>query len=768
MATPRPYQSNFTAGEWSPLLNGRSDLRKYANAAREMTNVLVQKHGGFVRRPGTQHVAEVKFPANSGTRLIEFQFSVDQTYVLEVGAAYIRFYRDQTQMTQVAGDPSPGTITEIVAPWADAELIQVKFTQSADVLYLTHPDYEVRTLTRTVGNDTDPTTWVLAPLDTQDGPYLDENTSDDTLDPDGTSGTVTIVASAANTFVATDVGRLIRLTHPTSNTAGWAIITVFTNDTTVDVEVQVDFTSLAPTTRWRLGRWSDTTGWPWAVTFHEQRLIFGGSRSNPTTYWGSEVGDFPSFSPSDLSDVTTVIATHAVTGTIDSNELNGIQWILSDPRGLLIMTSGGVFARPKSDAPLTPDDTGMRLQDPTGSHATARALRLPGAALMVAKSGRRVHELIYNFDVDRVIAPDLSILAEHISESDIVYTAYQLEPNSIMWAILTNGILVGMTYERTEQIIGWHRHPIAGSLNGSDNPTVDSIASIRQGSDDQLWMIVQRTINGMIRRYVEFQQVQLGRTAHQEDAWHLDSALAVDNPLPIANATQANPVIITTSVAHGLVSGDFVRIRDVVGMTELNQNVYKVAGETATTFQLRDPDDDSGIDGTGFTGYISAGAVYKHVTVISGLGHLEGETVGVLADGGRHPTKVVAGGSITLEYGASRILVGLAFDWAYESMPIVDLTPGADTRGAANRIAQVNLWLNRSIGGRLGTNEKPGDIIEYRSFGDEMKPVELFTGVLEAAFPGSSGPEATIRITGDGPLPFNLLSMSAEITSDEL
>jgi len=226
--------------------------------------------------------------------------------------------------------------------------------------------------------------------------------------------------------------------------------------------------------------------------------------------------------------------------------------------------------------------------------------------------------------------------------------------------------------------------------------------------------------------------------------------------------------VIETVAAHGLVAGDIVRIRDVVGMTELNQTVFKVASETATTFALRDPDDDTAIDGTAFGAYISAGAVYKHVTVISGLSHLEGETVGVLADGGRHPTEVVLGGQITLEYGASRILVGLAFDWAYESMPIVDLTPGSDTRGAANRIAQVNLWLNRSMGGRLGTSEKTGDIIEYRGFGDEMRPVDLFTGVLEMGFPGSSGPEVTVRITGDGPLPFNLLSISAEISSDEL
>ncbi|MCH8092305.1 MAG: hypothetical protein IIC57_08155, partial [Proteobacteria bacterium] len=165
--------------------------------------------------------------------------------------------------------------------------------------------------------------------------------------------------------------------------------------------------------------------------------------------------------------------------------------------------------------------------------------------------------------------------------------------------------------------------------------------------------IIKRTIDGATNRYIEFFEGAFeGPIRHdlateaawraqmlldQQDTYYSDSLLTLDDPKTISGATQADPVVVTAT-AHGFSDGDTVRIARVVGMTELNGNAYTVANKTANTFEL------SGVDGTGFTAYSSGGEARLEVTSVTGLGHLEGETVKVLADGKVHPDATVSGG----------------------------------------------------------------------------------------------------------------------------
>jgi hypothetical protein len=169
MARVSVQLTNFTAGELSPRLDGRNDLAKYASGCKTLQNMVVYPHGSAARRSGTAFVAEVK-DSTKKTRLIPFEFSTTQTYILEFGNQYIRFYKNNGVIT------SSGSPYEIATPYLEADLPNLKFAQSADVMYICHPNYSIRKLSRTAH-----TSWTIAEVPFDNGPFLDHNTSDNNI-----------------------------------------------------------------------------------------------------------------------------------------------------------------------------------------------------------------------------------------------------------------------------------------------------------------------------------------------------------------------------------------------------------------------------------------------------------------------------------------------------------------------------------------------------------------------------------------------------------
>ncbi|BCV03529.1 MAG: hypothetical protein CM15mV69_130 [Caudoviricetes sp.] len=275
MARVAAQLTNFTAGELSPRLDGRNDLSKYPAGCKTLENMVIYPHGAAARRPGTQFISEVK-TSSASTRLIPFEFSTVQTYILEFGNQYIRVYKDKGQVLSGGAGSSP---VEISTPYLTAQLFDIKFAQSADVMYITHPSHATRKLSRT-GH----TSWTLTEVDFTNGPFLDTNSSTTTLQPSGTSGSVTITASAS-TFVSTDVGRLVRIGD------GIAKITNFGSATSVTATTSTNFANTNAVTDWNLGAFSTTTGFPSCVTFFEQRLVFAATLNNPQTIYFSKSGE---------------------------------------------------------------------------------------------------------------------------------------------------------------------------------------------------------------------------------------------------------------------------------------------------------------------------------------------------------------------------------------------------------------------------------------------------------------------------------------------
>ena len=752
MARVAVQLTNFTGGELSPRLDGRNDLNKYSSGCKTLENMIVYPHGSAARRSGTQFVAEVKNSA-AKTRLIPFEFSTTQTYMLEFGNQYIRFYKDNGQIlesdvtisgatqanpvvitatghgysngdeisisgvvgmtelnnkrylvankttntfeiTNVDGTNINGTgftaytsggvanrVYEISTPYLTAELFEIKFAQSADVMYITHPNHEVEKLSRT-GH----TSWTLADVDFTDGPYLDDNITTTTLNPSAhTVGTgVTVVASATtginsgSGFQSTDVGRLVRFG------SGYGKITAVADTLNFTMEILEDMGSSTASTDFALGSFSDTTGHPTCVTFFEQRLVFAGTTDQPQTLFFSKSGDYENMNENRGG---TVADDDAIIYTIASNQVNAIRFMTAT-RTLIVGTAGGEFtvSGGGTDVAITPTNILIKKQSNHGA-ANLDAIAAGNATLFLQRAKRKIRELAYNFDVDGYLAPDMTILSEHITEGGITQMAYQQEPNQIVWMTRDDGELIGLTYQREQQVTAWHRQIFGGSFS-SGNAVCESVAALpTDDAEYQVWVIVKRTINSVTRRYVEY-----------------------------------------------LNGFDF---------TETDN----------TTFNFLDS--QLNYDGSA-------------TTTITGLDHLEGETVSVLADGSTHPDKTVSSGSITLDRSSTKVKVGLPFTSLLQTMRLDAGAANGTSQAKTKRIYDISLRLYESVGVEVGPDLQNMERIPFRSSADSMDTaIPVFTGDKEIEFRGNYETDGFIFVRQTQPLPLTVLSLYPNLVTND-
>lgn len=247
--------------------------------------------------------------------------------------------------------------------------------------------------------------------------------------------------------------------------------------------------STLPTTYWSEAAFSDVRGYPKAVTMHEQRICYAGTSSKPATIWCSAINDFQNFS-------TGALDTDAMRFTLAASEGNRINWLASQQQ-LLVGTTGDEWTIGAADSSkaFSASNVIAKKQSSYGSKYM-RAAMVNDVLLFVQRNGRKVRELVYSFQKDGWVAADLTLLAEHISRGEINEIAYQQQPDAILWCITGSGTLAGMTYERDQQVVGWHRHTTQG--------TFESVATIYgNGTEDEVWTVVNRTINGQTVRYIE-------------------------------------------------------------------------------------------------------------------------------------------------------------------------------------------------------------------------------------------------------------------------
>jgi len=655
--------TSFVSGEFGNKLTGRTDFDKYQSAAKTLENFLVHPQGAATRRVGTQFIGSVK-TASEKTRLIPFEFSTTQTYILEFGNNYIRFFKDKGQIL------SGGSPYEISTPYLTAELFDIKFAQSADVMYLVHPNHEVMKLSRT-GH----TSWSLDEIEFTDGPYLASNTTSTTMTPGATTGTGITLTASANTFVSTDVGRLINFSN------GYAKITAFSSATSVTIDIKFDFDTTTAAADWSLGAFSDTTGHPSCVSFYEQRLVFAGTTSEPQTIFFSKAGDYENMTSGTNAD-------DAMVYTIAANQVNVIRYLKAQ-RTLVIGTTAAEYtvSADGTDASITPTNITIKRQSSYGS-ANVDAVAAGNAILFLQKAKRKIRELAYNFDSDSYVAPDLTILNDTVTESGIVQMEWQQEPNNNLWCVRDDGQLACLTYQRSENVVSWSRHIIGGSFDGG-NAVVESIASISgELNEDELWVIVKRTVNGSTVRYIEC-------------------------------------------------FADF----------DFDETV-------ATNFKFL----DSHLSYSG-----------SSTTTLSGLDHLEGQSVSILADGSVHANKTVSSGAITLDRAVTSACVGLSYDSVLQTMRIEGGAAEGTSQGKTKRISKVVLRLFETVGVKVGPSLSNLELVPFRTTSSNLSaPVDtLIEGDKEIEFNDDFNSDGYIFIKQDQPLPASILAIYPTLVTND-
>lgn len=679
---------------------------------------------------------------------------------------------DGTAFDAYTSGGSAAEVYEVASPYdADAiDLLEIKHTQSADVIYLVHPEYQPRKLTRTAH-----TSWTLTALDLLDGPYLATNTTSTTLTPSAATGTgVTLTASAVTGindgagFASTDVGRLIRIKE--GSVWGYVKITGWTSTTVVTVTVVNTLTNTNGKATWRMGLYSDTTGWPSCVVFHEDRLLFSGCEEAPQRFDGSVSSDYENFAPSDTAG--TVASSNAIGFSLNANDVNVIRWLTTDERGILIGTVGGEWvAKPSSnEAALSPTNINVKRSTSYGT-ANIQPVQVGKSTLFIQRAGKKLREMSYFFDVDGFRASDLTVLSEHITGNGVTQIAYQKEPQSIVWCVREDGALIGMTYERDVDSfkVGWGRHIFGGVSNAADTQAVvESVAVIpaADGTRDEVWLIVKRYINGAVHRYVEYLTEMYNDRMDQQDVICVDSATTYDDPKTISAATAANPVVVTAS-NHGFSNGDQVRITGVLGMDDLNGPTFIVAGKTTHTFQLTSLT-GSNINGTAYDAYVSGGEVRKLVSTISGLNHLEGQVVTIYADGAKLPTATVTKGKVTLSNSSTVVQIGLGYNSDGQLLRLDAGSADGTALGKTRRMHRIGMLLHKTLGLQFGMNFDEMDEVTFRTSSDEgNRAVPLFSGVISETLDADYDYENQFCWRQSGPFPGTILAVMPQMVTQD-
>lgn len=776
MARFNPIKNSFVSGELSPRLEGRDDLDQYFQGMRQALNGIVLPHGGFMHRSGTRFVKEIK-DSSIQARLIPFQVSVQQAYVVEVGVdsgsgGYMRFYANE-------GRIESGGAVEVSTPYTSSDdLRDLQFAQEADVMYVVHVSHPTYKLSRDslTAFSFDRVTWT-------DGkaPLRALNATSTTITVTG-SGPYTLTASAALFDSGTsDDGRAVRVNDGSNE--GWFKISSTSSDTVATATLESGTAPTGAQTDWSLGMESDEEGFR-AVAFHEGRLAFGGANDQGSVVDRlalSNSDDFEQFG----NDPTN--ADHAIYRRMTSTpgaqgQVNAIQWLVSTDEALFIGTTGGEFRLVgENEDLLTPEGARVRPGTNRGS-AHIMPIVIGGDINFVQRNTRKLRQITFDVVSDKRIAKDISILAEHILDSGgAKEIAYQQDPDSVAWIVRGDGILVGFTIEPEQDVVGAHRHRLGGSLN-TGIAEVESVAVIEapDGSEDQLWMIVKRTVDGSTVRYVEFMEDQFRplitpRSTQDErinalkEAWFLDSALELNAPIDITGITQADPGVVTTDGAHGLDDGDQVYVDGVVGMTGVNDVAYLVANKTSTTFELTDLDGND-VDTSGFSAYVSGGEVRLMTDTVTGLDHLEGETVGILTDGGTHADETVSSGSVTLDRKSARVVVGLKRPYRGETQRFIGGGQIGTDQGQSANIQRVNLRVQDTLGLRVATGSDPADtepLVEREGSWPMNRAAPIQSGDFEVPVDDEWDQDPTVYFEQTDPLPATVLAIMPRMESGE-
>jgi hypothetical protein len=632
-------QDAFNAGEMSPKIGRRVSVEQYTRGSATLTNFLPTPQGPAERRMGKRYVTETKTSANE-SRLIPFIFSEIDSYVMEFGDSYIRFIRNFEVVTN--GDVGAGGTAsdpyEISTSYTTSDLVNIKYAQDGDIMYLVAGGTSIRPqkLSRQSTGQ-----FTIEDLANTNGPVLDVIEQTATLTASAVSGTgITITASAA-TFQSAHVGSLweLRDNSNTLSTRGYFRITAFTSSTSVTADVVGDdLFGTTASSYWGEAAWSGVRGYPRAIAFHESRLALAGTDENPlTVYFSKTNANYEDFDYADAND------SDAMTVTL-SGQKNTIQWVASDTNFLVAGTYGGLafVGSGSSTQALTPSTIQARNGESYGSKNVQGLLF--GTGIKYIQGGGQI---MYQAEYDDISLKYKTVNFTQINDeilNNVKYMDFQTEPFETLWMVDGDGKIVGFTQENEQGVNAFNRYTTDGNY--------ESIAVVPNQGQDQVYVIVNRTINSATKRYIEYIEPD------KDLNFYVDSGVEYngkESTISLTLSAVTGTGITVTASASKFVSGDVGR--KILTFDSSGNPVGRatITGYTSGTVVTADVTADFAST--------SVSEWYLTATTISGLSHLEGKEVQVSSDGAFVGTKTVSSGSITIddEDAGGLIYVGLQY-----------------------------------------------------------------------------------------------------------
>ena len=591
-------QTNFTTGEIDPLLTSRIDINQYYNGLDKARNVLIQPQGGVVRRPGLEYVDTIPSAANpqNGCRLVPFEFSTSQSYMLLFVNNRMYIYKNKVLVTNINASGNDYLTTTISSSY----ITFMDYAQSADTLIVVHEDMQPKQITRGASDST----WTISDITFEYIPQyaftISTTNGSHNLTPSEVDGNITITTSGG-TFSASDVGQYVEA----NDGIGRARIVNFVSSSEVDAIVEIPFfnTDAISAGSWFIERgyentWSASKGWPRTVTFHQGRLYFGGSKSRPNTIFASRVARFFDFNPGETLDDDAIVATLA------TDSVNAITGLFAG-RDLQIFTKGGEFFISQASLdPITPNNIVVSTATRRGAKEGIKPVGAESGTLFIQRAGKALREFLFS-DVElSYISNNISLLSSHLlkSPSDMALRKATSTDDGDLLLIVNgqDGSLATYSILRGQNVIA----PSLCTVDGTFEKVAVDV--------DTIYFVVKRTINGSTVYYIE---------AFNDD-----------------NTTDSNVLLI--------------------------------------------------------------GASLPGTTTVTGLNHLEGKTVKVIADDVMQNEKVVSSGQIIIDsVPTAYIEIGLDYIPEVKTLPVELKLSSGNIIAQRKRIveATANMYLTQNL-----------------------------------------------------------------------
>jgi len=682
MANVRYLQRSFGGGEVTPEFFGRIDDVKYQSGLAKCRNFITKPHGPAENRAGLAFVREVK-DSSKRTRLLPFTFSTTQTMVIEMSPGFFRFH---TMGGTLLDGGSP---YEVANPYTEADLFDIHYVQSADVLTLVHPNYAPRELRRLGATNWQLAVISFAPPAAPSAPSLTRLFSGDGTAEDRYDYTYVVTAIGADEISESSASPTATIEANLYQTGQrikveWAAVSGATRYNVyklqggmygyigqtsslsiLDDDIDPDLSKTPPLYE---TVFNSAGNYPGAVSYFEQRRTFAGTLNKPQNIWMTRSG-----TESDMSYSLPLVDDDRISFRVAAREANTIRHIVPLTELLLLTSSAEWRVTSLNSDAITPTTISVRPQSYVGA-SNVQPVIINNTLIYCASRGGHVRECGYNWQSGGFVTGDLSLRAPHLFDNlGIADMGYSKAPIPIVWFVSSNGKLLGLTYVPEQQIGAWHWHDTAG--------TFESVAVVAEGHEDVLYAVVRREINGVQRRFVE--RMASRQFVDQADAFFVDCGLTYTGPA---------------------------------------------------------------------------------ATVISGLDHLEGELVSILADGAVHPQQVVVDGKVTLEHPAETVQVGLPIFADMQTLPLaVGLPDGSFGQGRYKNVNKAWLRVYESSGIWIGPDAD--HLVEAKQRTNEPygAPPGLKSEEILIVVPPSWGDSGQVFVRQYDPLPLTVVGLTLEV-----